>query len=240
MRSESTSEDVPFDRDVAERGGYVYTTVERLSTGFAMERQTMAMVSATDFRGRRVVDIGCGDGAATVTLHDAAGTAEILGFDPASLAMPVARHRAGKRPLRFASASAYALPLPNDAVDIAHLRGVLHHMDEPHSAIKEAARVARTVAVLEPNGWNPVLKAIEKLSAYHRAHGERSFFAHTIDGWMKDAGLKIVHRSFSGLVPYFCPDGAARLLKRVEPMVERLPGVRQVACGTYVVVGQRS
>jgi hypothetical protein len=113
-------------------------------------------------------------------------------------------------------------------------------MDEPHSAIKEAARVARTVAVLEPNGWNPVLKAIEKLSAYHRAHGERSFFAHTIDGWMKDAGLKIVHRSFSGLVPYFCPDGAARLLKRVEPMVERLPGVRQVACGTYVVVGQRS
>jgi hypothetical protein len=94
--------------------------------------------------------------------------------------------------------------------------------------------------VLEPNGWNPVLKAIEKLSAYHRAHGERSFFTHTIDGWMKDAGLKIVHRSFSGLVPYFCPDGAARLLKRVEPMVERLPGVRQVACGTYVVVGQRS
>src|SRR5262245_1042844 len=103
MRSESTSEDVPFDRDVAERGGYVYTTVERLSTGFAMERQTMALVSATDFRGRRVVDIGCGDGAATVTLHDTAGTAEILGFDPASLAMPVARRRAGERPLRFAS-----------------------------------------------------------------------------------------------------------------------------------------
>jgi len=95
MRSESTSEDVPFDRDVAERGGYVYTTVERLSTAFAMERQTRAMVSAVDFRGRRVVDIGCGDGAATVTLHDSAGPAEILGFDPATLAMPVARRRAG-------------------------------------------------------------------------------------------------------------------------------------------------
>src|SRR5262245_57281617 len=106
MRSKSTSEEVPFGRDVAERGGYVYTTVERLSTTFAMERQTSAMVAATNFRGRRVVDIGCGDGAATVTLHDVAGTAEILGFDPTAAAMPVARGRAGARSLRFASASA--------------------------------------------------------------------------------------------------------------------------------------
>jgi ubiquinone/menaquinone biosynthesis C-methylase UbiE len=232
-------EDAPFARDVAERGGYVYTTDERLSTHLAMERQTRAIVTATEFRGRRVVDIGCGDGAATVTLHDTAQTAEIVGFDPAALAMPVARHRAGSRPLRFAAGSAYGLPLPDGAADIAHLRGVLHHMRDPHLAVREAARVAKTVVILEPNGWNPVLKAIEKLSSYHRAHGERSFFSHTIDGWMRDAGLTISYRSFSGLVPYFCSDGLARLLNAAEDTVEAIPVLRRIACGAYVVVGQR-
>jgi hypothetical protein len=112
-------------------------------------------------------------------------------------------------------------------------------MRNPHLAVREAARVARTVVVLEPNGWNPALKAIEKISAYHRAHGERSFFSHTIDGWMRDAGLKISYRSFSGLVPYFCPDGLARLLNTVEHVVEAIPVIRRIMCGAYVVVGQR-
>lgn len=234
-----TLEDAPFARDVAEHGGYVYTTVERLSTQLAMRRQTRAIVSATEFRGRLVVDIGCGDGAATVTLHDTAGTSEIIGFDPAAPAMPVARQRAGRRPVRFAAGSAYGLPLPDGAADIAHLRGVLHHMRDPHLAVKEAARVAKTVVILEPNGWNPVLKAIEKFSPYHRAHGERSFLSHTIDRWVRDAGLTISYRAFSGLVPYFCPDGLARLLNAAEDMVEAIPVIRRLACGAYVVVGQR-
>lgn len=238
MRSDSR-EDAPFARDVAEHGGYVYTSVKRCSTRLAMERQTRAIIAATEFRGRRVIDVGCGDGAATVVLHDMANTAEIFGFDPAAPAMPVARSRAGSRPVRFAAGSAYNLPLADDSADVAHLRGVLHHMEYPQVAVKEAARVARRVVVLEPNGWNPLLKAIEKLSPYHRAHGERSFFSHTVDGWMRNAGLKITHRSFSGLVPYFCPDGLATLLNTVEHVLEAIPVVRQIVCGAYVVVGER-
>lgn len=240
MKAGSTLEEVPFDRDVAELGGYVYTTLERLSTRLAMERQTRAVLAAVDFSGHRVLDVGCGDGTATVALFDAAAPAEIIAFDPAVLAMTVGRQKAKGRPVHFAAGSAYAIPLPDDSVEIAHLRGVLHHMQAPQAAIKEAARVAQTVVVLEPNGWNPVLKAIEKLSAYHRAHGERSFFAHTIDGWIRGAGLNIVYRSFSGLVPYFCPDAAAKALNRIEPIVEAIPGLRRFSCGAYVVVGRRT
>ncbi len=40
---------------------------------------------------------------------------------------------------------------------------------------------------------------------------------------------------FLNLVPVFCPDWLARLLKVFEPVVERIPLLRVIACGQYVL-----
>src|SRR5690606_24385446 len=136
--------------------------------------------------------------------------------------------------------SAYDLPYADQSFDIAHLRGALHHMDQPERAIAEATRVAKTVLVLEPNGYNPVLKIIEKASRYHVEHGERSFPPPMVDSWLRAQGYEVIYRRYSGFVPYFCPDWAARALAKLEPLVERLPLIRALACGTYVCVGERS
>jgi SAM-dependent methyltransferase len=236
--STDTREHRPFDADSATHGGYLYTTDQSLSSKIAVDRHTEAILSAYDFSGKSVLDVGCGDAATTVDLYDRAAPLKIEGIDPAANAIGVGRKRLDRRNIGLSVASAYDLPFPDGAFDVAHLRGVLHHMDSPHLALREAARVARHVVVLEPNGYNPVLKAIEKLSAYHRHHGERSFLSGTIDQWMKDAGLSIASRSYCCLVPYFCPDIMARILKSVEPMMEAIPLVRTVACGAYVVVGK--
>ena len=37
--------------------------------------------------------------------------------------------------------------------------------------------------VIEPNGYNPVLKVLEKVSRYHIEHEERSFFPATLHAW---------------------------------------------------------
>ena len=187
-----------------------------------------------------MIDVGCGDGGITVDLYDRTQPARIEGVDPAAQAIAIAKTRIGGRRIEMSVASAYELPYPDQAFDVAHLRGVLHHMDTPARAVAEAARVARHVVVLEPNGYNPVLKVIESTSAYHRAHGERSFRSGVLDGWMRDAGLTITHRSFCCLVPYFCPDGVARVLKRLEPLVEAITLVNRIGCGSYVVVGARA
>lgn len=235
MTDPATREEAPFQKDASTAGGYLYTTNAPWSAKMAMERQMLEVLGAADFTGRRVLDVGCGDGAATVDLYDRAAPAMIEAFDPAASAIAVARSRGGERRISFSVNSAYAIPFPDRHFDIAHLRGVLHHMDRPDAALAEAARVAARVVILEPNGLNPVLKMFEKFSPYHRAHGERSFPPSRIRGWLGAAGLTVEKDSFCCLVPYFWPERAARLLKWAEPAVEAVPGLRMIACGAYTV-----
>jgi len=37
----------------------------------------------------------------------------------------------------------------------------------------------------------------------------------------------------------FCPDILARLMKRLEPLVERLPVVNALGCAVYVMVAEK-
>ena len=107
--------------------------------------------------------------------------------------------------------------------DVAQLRGVLHHLDRPVDALREAMRVAPVIVVLEPNGYNLGLKAIEKLSTYHRDHGEKSYAPANLERWVRELGGRVVSRDWVGLVPYFCPDWFARTMKVIEPVVESVP-----------------
>ena len=239
QRPPETREEVPFDHDVETMGSYVYTRGTQLSNRLGMERQSRAIYEATAFAGASVIDIGCGDGAATINLYDDCAPARITAIDPAAKAIAAAEVARKTRNIHFAALSAYDLPYDDNAFDIALMRGVLHHMDRPERAIEEAARVAGTVVVLEPNGYNPMLKIIEKTSRYHIEHGERSYAPSTVDGWLRQAGLVVKRREFCGLVPYFCSDRLARLLRWCEPLVEGMPVLRTIGCGTYVGVGVR-
>jgi hypothetical protein len=118
--------------------------------------------------------------------------------------------------------------------DIAVLRGVLHHTDDPERALAVAMALAPVTIVLEPNGNNPVLKLIERISPYHRAHGERSFFPFTIRNWARRAGGRVVSQRAINLVPIFSPDWLAQTCKTAEPLVEALPLMRDITCGQYV------
>jgi hypothetical protein len=44
---------------------------------------------------------------------------------------------------------------------------------------------------------------------------------------------------FVGLVPYFCPTPVAKALKVIEPMIESARVVREIACGTNVILYSR-
>lgn len=226
-----------FNRDVSANRGYLYTTNATLSSAMANRRLTDAALSATDIRGKRVLDMGCGDGTYTLDLCDRGRPASMYGIDPARGAIDIALERTGDRPIRFEVQSADSLDFPADSFDVAHLRGVLHHMDRPVDALREALRVAPTVIVIEPNGYNPVLKLLERFSRYHIEHRERSFTPATVRGWIRGQKGKQKAFAYVGLVPFFCPDGVARALKAMEPVVERLPVVRGLSCavGVYLI-----
>jgi ubiquinone/menaquinone biosynthesis C-methylase UbiE len=228
-----------FNRDVAENAGYRYTTNASLSSLLANRRLTDLALSSARFRGQKILDIGCGDGSYTFDLYDEGRPAAMHAIDPAEKAIQTAKLNAGSRDITFTCHDAEALPFPGASFDIAHLRGVLHHMLDPAAAVAEALRVAATVIIIEPNGYNPVLKVLERVSRYHREHGEHSFTHATIDRWIAAGAGRVQSRQWAGLVPFFCPDWLARILKAIEPAFERIPGLNLCSCAVYVVVASR-
>lgn len=228
-----------FNRDVQQNTGYLYTTNASLSSELSNRRLTDATLAAVDFRQKRVVDIGCGDGTYTIDLFDRGHPCSIHGTDPARAAIIAAREKIGARQIEFDVHSAYALPWADNAFDLAHVRGVLHHLERPQDALREALRVASTVLIIEPNGLNIGLKVIERVSSYHREHQEKSYSPSRIDKWVRQLGGRVTSRQWVGLVPFFCPNWIARSLKRLEPLVEAMPVGRRFGCGQYVAVATR-
>lgn len=228
-----------FNRDVAKNAGYLYTTNAGLSSELANRRLTDAALAAVDFRQQRVVDIGCGDGTYTIELFDRGQPRSMHAADPAEAAIASAREKVGDRQIAFAARSAYDLPWPDGSFDIAHIRGVLHHVERPMDALREAFRVASRLVIIEPNGLNLGLKVLERVSRYHREHQEKSYSPGRVDEWLRQLGGTVIRRQWVGLVPFFCPDWLARMLKQVEPLAEATSMGSRLSCAVYVAVATR-
>jgi 2-polyprenyl-3-methyl-5-hydroxy-6-metoxy-1,4-benzoquinol methylase len=232
-----------FNDDVRNNGSYAYTA-SRLSSRFANDRITEAIVGAYDFTGKAVLDLGCGDGAYTLEFPGL-GAKTVLGLDPASAAIEAANAKVRDLGLahavRFQVGNIYNLDglLAAQHFDCVVLRGVVHHLPDPAGAIKSLRNFSGTLIVLEPNGLNPIVKLLEKVSRYHREHEERSFAPRLICLWLADNGFAIVSSEMINLVPMFCPDWMAKPLRRIGPLVERLPGIRNVLCGQVLIVGMK-
>jgi SAM-dependent methyltransferase len=229
-----------FQSDLENNEGYLYTTNAPLSSRLANRRCTDAVLSMADFRHKRVIDIGCGDGTYTVEFVDLARSASVCGIDVVKQAVVVARKNAGGHgQMTFAVASASELPYHDNSFDIAVLRGVLHHMPKPREALGEALRVAPAVVVVEPNGYNPGLKLFERFHPYHIAHHEMSYPPRTLDRWIDQLGGTVDRRLWAGLVPFVFPDRGAMILKKIEPTLEMVPLARRLGCAVYVFAARR-
>jgi len=228
-----------FNRDASANASYGYTTGLRLSSRMATQRSIEATTHTAEFTGRSVLDLGCGDGFYTARIWDVARPRTLVALDAALAAVRVAASKLGERPVRFLAADGHRLPFRDGAFDVVLLQSILHHADNPEQMVREALRVASRVVVHEPNGNNLGLKVIERVSKYHLEHRERSYTPRRVGRWFSDAGGAVVSCRFAGFVPMFCPDFLARLMKRLEPLVERLPVVNAMGCAVYVMVAEK-
>lgn len=236
----------PFNKDVDRLGGYQYTQARRRSSVHANRRGSDLIIQVGRLDGKRVVDVGCGDGTYSAVLRDETKAIALLGIDPAIRAIASARERftPGRPNLEFRCAVAQDLINEGEHFDIAVYRGVLHHCGDPVKEISNALRLADSLLLLEPNGWNPGLKIIERLSRYHIEHMERSFTPSTIGRWIQAGHGETEATLYSGLVPFFCPDWFVAVGSRLEPLVKRVPLLRMFVCGQVCILaralGQRA
>lgn len=226
-----------FSRDSAQFGGYIYTSTGKVSSKIANDHITQVTLSLVNLHGKTVFDIGCGDGTYTNDLFRQGRPKSIFAIDPAKAAIKIARKNNTHPQIKYRLGSIYRLP-QKKKYDVAIVRGVLHHLYHPAAAIKAVSQVASIVIIIEPNGYNPVLKVIEKTSKYHLEHEEKSYPPTLIDMWVKSNHNLILNRKYAGLVPFFCPAHIARILKKLEPIAEKLPLFNKIICGNYYLVYQ--
>ena len=182
---------------------YVYTINELLSSRCANNRITEATLQLVGIQDKRLIDIGCGDRAFTVKLFDRSPPTSITAIDPSEDAIGVAAEKKGGRAIEFSTKSVYQLPWADNSFDVAYLHGVLHHLERQIDALKEAFRLAPLVVSIEPNGYNQVLKVLERVSRYDREHEEKSYPPSRLDYWVTRLGGAITSRQWIVLCQCF-------------------------------------
>jgi len=229
---------LPFEGDILKLGRYSYTGPgARPSAVYANLRQSkMVRLALEDFRPTSILDIGCGDGTYTAEFLEIEYVQSILGIDLNKSAISVAQKQfVGDSRLIFDSVSVEEVTKVGKKFDAVVLRGVLHHCENPEQMISLISSISTQVVILEPNGWNPILKVIEKLSPYHKAHGERSFTSLKLQKWLRSAGFQIESLDYVILVPYFFPTFLISIFHNLERIVLKTPYINRLLLGTQVI-----
>lgn len=229
-----------FDQDVLNIGGYVYTTSTRLSSRLATQRTIDIILQAGYFENRAILDMGCGDGHFTLHFWDTGKPRSLSGVDAAAQAIKSANKNKENRPINFLVGDAHHLPYADNSFDLVLIQSILHHDHDPKDMIREAFRLAPIILIHEPNGNNQGLKVIERVSPYHREHGEKSYNTFQFRKWIRETGGELIYHKFAGFVPMFCPDWVAKLTKMIEPIIENTPFLRDLACSVVVLVAKRA
>jgi ubiquinone/menaquinone biosynthesis C-methylase UbiE len=212
----------------------------RLSSRLATQRTIDVILQAGCFENRAILDLGCGDGYFTIHFWEAGKPRSLTGVDAAVQAIKLANKNKGGRPIRFLVSDAHHLPYTDNSFDLVLIQSILHHDNDPKDMIREAFRLAPIILIHEPNGNNPGLKVIERMSPYHREHGEKSYNSFQFRKWIRETGGKITYHKFAGFVPMFCPNWVAKLMKWIEPSIEHTPFLRELACSVVVLVAKRA
>ncbi len=225
-----------FNDDVKGNDGYLYTTNQTLSSTLANKRISDAVAMHILPEYKTLVDIGCGDGAYTSEIKARFPSLHIVGFDPAGEAIALAQKKYTNITFQVKNILAVGEGGEQEVYDIAILRGVLHHLPDQALAIKNALALCKTLVIIEPNGNNPILKVIEKVSPYHVKHEEQSFSYAQLKSWTHSSGGEVLGHEYIGFIPFFFPTLLTKVIYFFQPLLEKIPLIREFFSAQIVIV----
>jgi demethylmenaquinone methyltransferase/2-methoxy-6-polyprenyl-1,4-benzoquinol methylase/ArsR family transcriptional regulator len=139
-----------------------------------------------------LLDLGTGTGRMLELLAPLAARAVGVDQSPAMLAVARARlERAGLRNVQLRQGDIYAVPVEQNGYDLVILHQVLHYLDDPGRALREAARVLRPGGRLLLVDFAP---HSEETLREHHAHRRLGFGGDEIATYLDEAALDLVGR----------------------------------------------
>lgn len=150
-----------------------------------VEAAVLALLGSKRFDS--VLDLGTGTGRMLEML--APGVPRAVGLDVSPAMLGVARvnlDAAGLRHVQLRQGDAYALPSDLNGFDLVILHQVLHFLDDPGRAVREAARTLRPGGRLLVVDFAPHQE--ESLRSHH-AHRRLGFQQAEVEGYLTEAGL---------------------------------------------------
>lgn len=150
-----------------------------------VEQALLSVVGPGPFHA--LLDLGTGTGRIMELLAPQAARA--VGVDGSTAMLSVARarlDRAGLKNVQLRHGDIYALPVERNGYDLVVIHQVLHYLDDPARAVREAARALRPGGRLVVVDFAP--HAHEFLRDEH-AHRRLGFAPEEIDTMLADSGL---------------------------------------------------
>ena len=125
----------------------------------------LRLVSFDGYRGRRVLEVGCGAGVDLARF--AKGGADVTGVDIAASAIDLAHANFAQQELRgdFHVANGEALPFPDQSFDLVYAHGVVQYTADPQRLVDECRRVLKPggEAIFQVYNRRSWLNALSKL-----------------------------------------------------------------------------
>ncbi|MEM7195781.1 MAG: metalloregulator ArsR/SmtB family transcription factor [Pseudomonadota bacterium] len=153
-----------------------------------VENRLAALLTTTGTE--TLLDVGTGTGRILTLLADRIGQG--IGIDQSREMLEVARQNLGQNNITNCickRADARNLPLSSSSVNIVIIHQVLHYLDQPEVAVREAARVMQTNSQMMVIDFLP--HDLEFLRQEH-AHRRLGFSEKTVAQWCSNTGLRLL------------------------------------------------
>jgi SAM-dependent methyltransferase len=104
--------------------------------------------------GKTWVDVGCGTGALTQVILTRADPSSVIGIDPSAAFVDYARATVRDRRATFRAGDGAAIPLNDDAAEVAVSGLVLNFVPDPVAMLTEMRRVTRPDGIVAVYVWD--------------------------------------------------------------------------------------
>jgi ubiquinone/menaquinone biosynthesis C-methylase UbiE len=178
-------------------------------------------------RGLRALELGCGPGREALYLAERGWQVDAVDMEAHATWPALAKQSRGR--VRFSTGDAQALKRPSNRYDLVLEKDMAHHADDPAKAFAELRRVAKPgapVMIIEGNRLNPIFYVHLTLMEGHEHFTLGRLRRLLAAAGMADATVQKVEAR----VWPINRAGAQRFMDKVQDVVEKIPGLRALAC----------